>query len=193
MVPAILVILVTAIVSMQAAFNIVQEKESGTIEQINVTPIRKHLFILGKLIPFLVLGVLIFTMGLLVAWAVYGIVPLGSLLVLYGALVVYIISMLGLGLLISTYSATQQQAMSLSFFFINIFNLMSGIFTSLDSMPGWAQAIVAAFPTSHFIRIMRMVVLKGSGWGDIAYPLGAMALIGLLLNTWAVLNYRKTV
>jgi ABC-2 type transport system permease protein len=192
MVPAILVTLVTAMAAMQSAFNIVQEKESGTIEQINVTPIKKHIFILGKLIPFLVLGIIIFSIGLLVGRVIYGIVPVGNLLVLYTSLVVYLFSMLGLGLLLATYSATQMQAMSLSFFFINIFNLMSGVFSSVDSMPQWAQNIVATFPPSHFIKIMRMVVLKGSGLSDITYHLAAMALIGLALNTWAVLNYRKT-
>ena len=192
MVPAILVVLITAMTAMQSAFNIVQEKESGTIEQINVTPIKKHIFIIGKMIPFLVLGLILFTLGLLVGWIFYGIIPIGSLLVLYASLLVYLFAMLGLGLLLATYSGTQQQAMSLAFFFINIFNMMSGVFTALDSMPGWAQAIVATFPPSHFIKIMRMVVLKGSGFGDIIYPLTAMAAIGLFLNTWAVLNYRKT-
>jgi ABC-2 type transport system permease protein len=191
-VPAILVTLVTAIAAMQSAFNIVQEKESGTIEQINVSPIKKHIFIIGKLIPFLVLGIVIFTIGLLVGWLFYGVIPAGNLLVLYASLVVYLFSMLGLGLLVSTYSSTQMQAMSLSFFFINIFNMMSGAFSSVDSMPAWAQNIVVTFPPSHFIKIMRMVVLKGSGFSDIAYHLAAMAVIGLVLNTWAVLNYSKT-
>jgi len=192
MVPAILVVLITAMTAMQSAFNIVQEKESGTIEQINVTPIKKHIFIIGKMIPFLVLGLILFTLGLLVGWIFYGIIPIGSLLVLYASLLVYLFAMLGLGLLLATYSGTQQQAMSLAFFFINIFNMMSGVFTAVDSMPGWAQAIVSTFPPSHFIKIMRMVVLKGSGFADIIYPLTAMAAIGLFLNTWAVLNYRKT-
>jgi ABC-2 type transport system permease protein len=192
MVPAILVTLVTAMVAMQSAFNIVQEKESGTIEQINVSPIRKHIFIIGKMIPFLVLGLVLFTMGLLVGRILYGVKPLGSLLTLYGSLIIYLFAMLGLGLLLATYSGTQQQAMSLSFFFINIFNMMSGVFTAVDSMPGWAQAIVSTFPPSHFIRIMRMVVLKGSGFGDIKYELAWMVGIGIVLNTWAVLNYRKT-
>ena len=191
-VPAILVTLVTAMAAMQSAFNIVQEKESGTIEQINVTPIQKHIFILGKLIPFLVMGIIIFTLGLLVGWIFYGITPLGSFFVLYVSLVDYLFAMLGLGLLLATYSGTQVQAMSLSFFFINIFNMMSGAFTAVDSMPNWAQAIVETFPPSHFIKIMRMVVLKGSGFSDIGYHLAAMAVIGLFLNTWAVLNYRKT-
>jgi ABC-2 type transport system permease protein len=191
-VPAILVTLVTAMAAMQSAFNIVQEKESGTIEQINVTPIKKHIFILGKLIPFMVLGIILFTLGLFIAWLFYGIVPVGSLLTLYGSLIIYLFAMLGFGLLISTYSTTQQQAMSLSFFFILIFNMLSGMFNSVDSMPQWAQTIVQTFPTSHFIKIMRMVVLKGSNFGDISYHLMAMFVIGLILNTWAVLNYRKT-
>jgi ABC-2 type transport system permease protein len=192
MVPAILVTLLTSIASMQSAFNIVQEKEKGTIEQINVTPIRKYIFILGKLIPFLVLGLLLFSMGLVIARAFYGIIPLGSLWVLYGSATVFLFSMLGLGLLLATYSATQQQAMSLAFFFINIFNLLSGVFTAVDSMPNWAKTLVETFPTSHFIKIMRSVVLKGSDFHDISYHLWAMAIIGLVLNTWAVLNYRKT-
>jgi ABC-2 type transport system permease protein len=180
MVPAILVTLVTALAAMQSAFNIVAEKESGTIEQINVTPIKKHIFIIGKLLPFLVLCTIIFTIGLILSR------------VLYISLIVYLFAMLGLGLLISTYSNTQMQAMSLAFFFINIFNMLSGVFTSIDSMPRWAQIIVETFPPSHFIKIMRMVVLKGSNISDITYHLGAMFVIGLVFNTWAVLNYRKT-
>jgi ABC-2 type transport system permease protein len=192
MVPAILVTLVTAMAAMQSAFNIVEEKEKGTIEQINVTPIKKYIFITGKLVPFLVLGIVIFTLGLILARVLYGVVPVGSLAVLYGSLIVYMFAMLGLGLLISTYSGTQQQAMSLAFFFINIFNMMSGVFSPVDSMPDWAKTIVEAFPPSHFIKIMRQVVLKGSGFGDIAYHLVAMAIIAIVLNGWAIINYRKT-
>jgi len=191
MVPGILVTLVTALAAMQSAFNIVAEKESGTIEQINVTPIQKHIFIIGKLIPYLVLATIIFTIGLILGRVLYGIVPVGNIGVLYVSLIVYLFAMLGLGLLISTYSNTQMQAMSLSFFFINIFNMLSGVFTSIDSMPQWAQYIVETFPPSHFIKIMRMVVLKGSGLGDITYHLGAMFVIGLVFNTWAILNYSK--
>jgi ABC-2 type transport system permease protein len=191
-VPAILVTLVTALAAMQSAFNIVLEKESGTIAQINVSPIKKHIFILGKLIPFLVMGIIIFSIGLLIARFIYGIIPVGNLMVLYVSLVVYLFAMLGLGLLVATYSNTQMQAMSLAFFFIMIFNMMSGVFNSVDSMPAWAQTLVETFPPSHFIKIMRMVVLKGSGFSDITYHLEAMGIIGIVLNTWAVLNYRKT-
>ena len=192
-VPAILVSLLTAMSSMQAAFNIVQEKENGTIEQINVTPIKKHIFILGKLLPFLVLSTIVFTLGLGIARLFYGIVPVGNFAVLYVSLIIYLFAMLGMGLLISTYSETQQQAMSLSFFFTMIFNMMSGMFTSVDSMPDWAKAIANLFPPSHFIKIMRMVVMKGSGFADISSHLYWMLGIGMVLTTWAVLNYRKTI
>ena len=108
MVPGILVVLVTMIGSYLCALNIVKEKEVGTIEQINVTPIKKHIFILGKMIPFWVIGIFVFSLGLFgVARLVYQIVPAGSLLLLYGFLSIYLVALLGIGLLISTYSSTQ--------------------------------------------------------------------------------------
>ena len=192
-VPGILVSLLTAMSSMQAAFNIVQEKEQGTIEQINVTPIKKYIFILGKLLPFLVLSVIVFTLGLIVSKVFYNIWPVGNFGILYVSLIIYLFAMLGMGLLISTYSETQQQAMSLSFFFTMIFNMMSGMFTSLDSMPNWAKIVANLFPPSHFIKIMRMVVMKGSDYSDISSHLFWMFGIGLFLTTWAVLNHRKTI
>lgn len=192
MVPGILVLLVTMIAAMQSALNIVREKEIGTIEQINVTPVKKHHFILGKLIPFWVLGNIVFTLGLLIARIVYGIVPAGNIALLYFFLAIYLFTLLGMGLLISTYCNTQQQAMSVAFFFIMIFNMMSGLFTSIDSMPGWAKLITDFIPVSYFIEVMRMIVLKGSGLADIKYHLLAIFGLGVALNTWAVLNYRKT-
>src|SRR6188472_3458627 len=133
MVPGILVILLTMVGSNLAALNIVKEKEIGTIEQINVTPIKKYHFILGKLIPFWIMGIIVFTLGLLVQWLVYGIVPLGSIALLYAFVALYLLAVLGFGLLVSTYSNTQQQAMSIAFFFVMIFNLMGGLYTPTDS------------------------------------------------------------
>jgi ABC-2 type transport system permease protein len=192
MVPAILVSLVTTIAGLSAAFNIVKEKEIGTIEQINVTPIRKSYFILGKLIPFLFIGFVVFSVGLLISWIFYGIVPLGNIALLYLFLEVFLFAILGFGLLISTYSETQQQANSLMFLFMMVFNMMSGLYTPIDSMPGWAQFITHLFPFSYFIDVMRMVVIKGSGLHDILPQIRAVFIIGLVLNTWAILNYRKT-
>ncbi len=192
MVPGILAILVTMVGGFLSALNIVREKEAGTIEQINVTPIRKYHFILGKLIPFWVLGNIVFTLGLLVSWLVYGILPAGSLLVLYGFIWAYLLAVLGFGLLVSTYAETQQQAMFIMFFFMMVFILMGGLFTSTDSMPGWAYFISRLNPVSYLISVMRMVILKGSGWADILPHLGIVMLFAITLNGWAILNYRKT-
>jgi ABC-2 type transport system permease protein len=193
MVPGILAILVTMICAYMCSLNIVKEKEIGTIEQINVTPIKKYHFILGKLIPFWVIGMFVFTVGLfVVARLVYGIVPVGSMLLLYGFLALYLVAMLGFGLLISTYSETQQQAMSVTFFFMMIFLLMSGLFTSVDSMPNWAQFIAKCNPVTYFIEVMRMVVLKGSAFADIKKHFVIMICFAILFNGWAILNYRKT-
>ena len=191
MVPGILVFLVTMLGAIMCSLNIVREKEIGTIEQINVTPVKKYHFILGKLIPFWIIGMFVFTLGLTIARFVYGIVPEGSIGVLYGFLSVYLLAVLGMGLLISTYSDTQQQAMSLSFFFIMIFNLLSGLFTPIESMPGWAQVITWFNPLSYFIEVMRMVVLKGSGFHDIQHNLFIIFIFAVVVNTWAILNYRK--
>jgi ABC-2 type transport system permease protein len=192
MVPGILAILVTMIGGFLSALNIVKEKEVGTIEQINVTPIRKHHFILGKLIPFWVLGNVVFTLGLLVSWLAYDIVPAGSLAVLYLFITIYLMAVLGFGLLISTFCDTQQQAMFIMFFFMMIFILMGGLFTSIDSMPDWAKVITYANPVRYLIDVMRMVILKGSELRDVMWHLVIVAGFAIVLNTLAVINYRKT-
>ena len=191
MVPGILVILLTMVGANLAAINIVREKEIGTIEQINVTPIKKYHFILGKLIPFWVLGLVVLSIGLLIARLAYGIVPAGSLLVIYSFAAVYLLAVLGLGLLVSTYSGNQQQAMLVSFFMMMIFILLGGLYTSVDSMPGWAKAITKINPVAYFIDVMRMVVLKGSGFADIKYHLLTVFGFAVVLNGWATISYRK--
>ena len=191
MVPGILVILVTMVGSFLSALNIVKEKEIGTIEQINVTPIHKYQFILGKLIPFWILGLTILTIGLILSRIFYGIIPVGHVLTIYVFAGVYLLGVLGLGLLLSTYSQTQQQAMLISFFLIMIFILLGGLYTSIDSMPEWAQTFTKFNPVSYFIDVMRMVVLKGSSLYDIRYHLLIVAVFGVVLNTWAVINYKK--
>ena len=191
MVPGVLVILVTMVGAFLSALNIVKEKEVGTLEQINVTPIRKYQFVLGKLIPFWFLGLVILSIGLGIARLVYGIVPVGSLLTIYAFAAVFLIAVLGMGLLVSTFANTQQQAMLLSFFIMMIFILMGGLFTSIDSMPAWAQVVARLNPVSYFIEVMRMVVLKGSSLYDIRNHLMIVFGFGVALSTLAVLNYRK--
>ena len=191
MVPGILVILITMVGSFLATLNIVKEKEVGTIEQINVTPIKRHHFILGKLIPFWILGIIILTIGLFIAWIVYGIVPLGHFYVIYVFAAVYLLGILGLGLLISNYTSNQQQAMLISFFLMMVFILLSGLYTSIDSMPYWARMITRLNPVTYFVDVMRLVVLKGSGLSDISSHIMTMLAFGVVLNGWAVLSYHK--
>lgn len=191
MVPGILVILITMVGLNLAALNIVKEKEIGTIEQINVTPIKKYHFILGKLIPFWILGLLVLTIGLTIARLVYGILPVGSFITIYLFAALYLLAVLGLGLLLSTYAANQQQAMLISFFIMMIFILLGGLYTSIDSMPEWAKTITLFNPVAYFIDVMRMVVLKGSSLADIKYHLLKMAGFAVVFNAWAVFSYRK--
>jgi ABC-2 type transport system permease protein len=192
MVPGILVILVTLIGVILCALNIVAEKEKGTIEQINVTPVKRYQFILGKLIPFWIIGMLVFSIGLLgVARLVYGIIPAGSLLVLYSFLAIYLAAVLGIGLTISAYSSTQQQAMSVAFFFMMIFLLMSGLFTPTESMPEWAKWITKFNPVTYFIEVMRMVVMKGSGFRELKQHFLVIICFAIVSNGWAVWSYRK--
>ncbi|MHA4812578.1 ABC transporter permease [Flavitalea flava] len=192
MVPGILVILVTMVGGFIAALNIVREKEMGTIEQINVTPVKKWQFITGKLIPFWLIGMFDFSIGMLIARFVYGIIPVGSLAVLYLFLAVYLVAVLGVGLLISTYSDNQLQAMFVAFFFIMIFILMSGQFTPVENMPVWARWISRMTPVTYFVEVNRMLILKGSGLSDIKNQLFIEMGFAVVLNGWAILNYRKT-
>lgn len=191
MVPGILVMLVTIVGSFLSAMNIVKEKELGTIEQINVTPIKKYHFISGKLIPFWVLGLLILTIGFIISWILYGIVPVGSLFTIYVFASVYLLAVLGYGLLISTFSNSQQQAMLVTFFLFMVFILLGGLYTPVESMPMWAQWFTRFNPVSYFVEVMRLVILKGSSLGDIAPHICMVLLFAVIINAWAVFSYHK--
>ena len=192
MVPALMVALTTIIGLLLTAQNITREYELGTLEQLNVTPMTKVQFIAAKLIPFWLLSLVIFSLGLAIGKLVFGIPMRGNLLLVYLALMVYLVVVLGLGLWISTITRTQQQAMFVAFFVILIFLLMGGLFTPVDSMPDWAQAVAQANPVKHFVFIMRAVLVRGAGWETIAAPVLGLALGGLAILTLAVLRYRKS-
>lgn len=193
MVPGILAILVTMVGSFLTAMNIVREKEIGTIEQINVTPVKKYEFLLGKLIPFWVLGLLILALGFVVSYVVYGIIPVGSYGLIFFFAGCYLLAVLGIGLLVSTFSDTQQQATLIAFFFMMVFILLSGLYTPVESMPRWAQVISWLNPVTHFVTVIRAIVIKGSGFVDILPELLTVLGFALFYNVWAVVNYRKTV
>jgi ABC-2 type transport system permease protein len=192
MVPALLVALTTIIGLLLTAQNITREYELGTLEQLNVTPMTKVQFIAAKLIPFWLISLVIFSIGLTIGKLVFGIPMRGNLLLVYLALMVYLIVVLGLGLWISTITRTQQQAMFVAFFVILIFLLMGGLFTPVDSMPDWARTVAQANPVKHFVFIMRAVLVRGAGLETIAPPLLGLAAGGCAVLTLAVRRYRKS-
>jgi ABC-2 type transport system permease protein len=192
MLPGILVILVTAIGFLLAGLNMVREKEIGTIEQINVTPVRKYHFIIAKMAPFLLIGLIDLAIGLILGKIAFNIPFEGSILLMFLGSTIFLIAVLGLALFISTFSATQQQYMFVAFFCMIIFILMSGIFTPYESMPMWAQDFNLINPVAYLMRINRMVMLKGSTMPDISRELYSLLLIAVIFTTLAVRRYRKT-
>lgn len=191
MIPALMVMLLTMLCGFLPALNVVTEREKGTIEQINVTPVGKFQFIIAKLIPYWVLGFFVMTVCFGLAYLIYGLFPVGSFVSIYAAAIVFVLVMSGFGLVISNYSGTMQQAMFVMFFFMLIFILISGLFTPISSMPPLFQKIVLVNPLKYFIEIMRAVYLKGSDLIDLAPKIGALLLFAAFSNTWAILSYRK--
>jgi ABC-2 type transport system permease protein len=188
----ILVILVTLIGLMLTALNLVREKEMGTTEQINVTPIRKYQFILAKLVPFWIIALGELAFGLLLARILYNLPVVGSLGLLFLFASVYLLVVLGIGLFLSTVSSTQQQLMFVAFFVIVTFILMSGVFTPAESMPHWAQKINLLNPAAYFMKVIRMILLKGSEFRDITREFYSLCLYAGLILALAITNYRKT-
>jgi ABC-2 type transport system permease protein len=185
MLPGILGILVTAIGFLLAGLNLVREKEAGTIEQINVTPVRKHQFIIAKMVPFLIIGLVLGKLAFNIPFE-------GSIALLLLSASIFLIAVLGFALFISTFSGTQQQFMFIAFFCMIIFILMSGIFTPLESMPYWAQKLDLINPVAYIMRINRMVMLKGSTIRDISGDIYSLMIIAVLFTALAIGRYRKT-
>ncbi len=191
MVPALLVMLLTMLCGFLPAIAIVFEKELGTMEQINVSPVPKTTFILAKLIPFWTIGFIVITIGFIIAWLVYGLIPAGHFYTIYFFAAIYILIVSGLGIVISNYASTLQQAMFIVFFFVLIFIMLSGLYTPIDSMPEWAKWVAAFNPLKYFMDVMRSVYLKGSNTLQMTKQLGALLSFAVVFNTWAVLSYRK--
>jgi len=191
MVPGILVLLITIIGLLLSGMNIVREKEIGTIEQINVTPIKKIQFIAGKLTPFWIIAIFELAFGLFLGKLLFNIPIIGSLWLVFLSASVYLFVVLSFGLLISTVTNTQQQSMLVSFFFMVVFILMSGLFTSIDSMPAWAQMLDRLNPVMYFIKIMRMVLLKGSTFTDIKQYFLSLVVYAICIVSLAIWRYRK--
>ena len=192
MVPGILVLLITNIAMFLSSMNIVKEKELATIEQLNVTPIHKLEFIAGKLIPFWIIAMVDLLIGLLLARFWFGIVIVGSPLLLLSVAAVYLLLVLALGLFISSMTETMQQAMFISWFVLVIFILMSGLFTPVESMPAWAQHLDKLNPLAYFVRINRMIMLKGATFSDFSHDFFILAGYAGAMLFFSILKYRKT-
>ena len=192
MVPGILVILVSMIGLFLSGMNIVREREIGTIEQLNVTPITKFQFMIGKLVPFWIIGMFDLLLGLALARFGFQIPFLGSLTTILIIAGIYLVLIQALGLFISTITETQQQAMFIAWFIMVVFILMGGLFTPLESMPMWAQKVTLANPIAYFIKIMRMVLLKGAGWKEVYGMVLIISAMAAGLLAISVNRYKKT-
>lgn len=190
-IPAIIAMLIALIGCVLSAMNIVTEKENGTIEQMNVSPVRKSVFILSKLIPFWVIGLGILTLSLVLVRVMYGVVPVGSYGSIYVFSFLFLVAFVGLGMLLSTYSNTQQQAMLLCFFFLMIACLLCGMWTPVRSMPGWARVIADLNPMRYYVEAMRLFFAFSSGLRDVLPQMGAMCVFIVVFNGWAMWNYKK--
>lgn len=191
MIPAVLALMLTLIVGFLPALNIVGEKERGTIEQVNVTPISRIEFIASKLIPYWCVGFVMSVIALLVGRALYGIVPEGSILVMFVFLIVFCVLISSFALLVSNYSSSTQQASLTMFFFLVIFILMSGLLTPIRSMPEWAQWLSLLDPMRHIIEVQRLIFVKGPSFGELLPQFCNLTVFALVCSVWAIASYRK--
>lgn len=191
MIPALTGILMMMLCGFLPALNIVGEKEKGTIEQINVTPVSKWSFILAKLIPYWIIGMVVLTLCLLLSWGVYGITCQGPLGLIYLLALLLALFFSSLGLIISNYSDTLQQAMLVMWFFVVCLMLLSGLFTPVRSMPHWAYLTTYINPMHYFVDAVRTVFIRGGDFQSIAHQVLALVISSSVMAVWAVVSYKK--
>ena len=191
MIPALFAIVIMLMTGFLPTLNIVGEKETGTIEQINVTPVSKWAFILSKLIPYWLIALFVITVCLLLSNAIYGITPAGPVWLVYILAMLLALFFSSFGLIISNYSDTMQQAVFVMWFFVVCIMLLSGLFTPTRSMPEWAYLTTYINPMHYFIEAIRTVFIRGGGFAEIAHQILALGIIGLVMSSWAVVSYKK--
>ena len=191
MIPALFAIVMMLMTGFLPALNIVGEKEAGTIEQINVTPVSKWSFILAKLIPYWIIALFVITVCLLLAWGVYGITSKGPVVLIYLLALLLALFFSSLGLIVSNYSDTMQQAIFVMWFFVVMMLLLSGLFTPTRSMPSWAYATTYVNPMSYFVDAIRTVFVRGGGLSSIWHQVLTLLGISSVMAVWAVVSYKK--
>ena len=191
MIPALFAIVIMLMTGFLPTLNIVGEKEAGTIEQINVTPVSKWAFILAKLIPYWIIAIFVITVCLLLSWAIYDITPAGSVALIYLLAMLLALFFSSFGLIISNYSDTMQQAIFVMWFFVVLLMLLSGLFTPTRSMPTLAYLTTYVNPMHYFIEAIRTVFIRGGSLHSIWHQILALTAIALFMSTWAVQSYKK--
>lgn len=191
MIPALFAIVMMLMTGFLPALNIVSEKESGTIEQMNVTPVSKWSFILAKLIPYWIIALFVITVCLLLAWLVYGITSSGPLWLIYLLSMLLALFFSSLGLIISNYSDTMQQAVFVMWFFVVIMLLLSGLFTPTRSMPSWSYLTTYINPVSYFVEAVRTIFIRGGNFQSVWRQVVALSTIATFMGGWAILSYKK--
>ena len=191
MIPALLAMVVMLMTGFLPTLNIVSEKEIGTIEQINVTPVSKWAFILSKLIPYWLIALFVITVFFILAWLIYGITPAGPIWLVYVLAMLLAMFFSSFGLIVSNYSDTMQQAVFVMWFFVMIIMLLSGLFTPTRSMPDWAYTSTYVNPMHYFIDAIRTVFIRGGGFREVAHQVLALLGIGIVMSLWAVQSYKK--
>lgn len=191
MIPALMIMLLIMICGFLPTLNLVSEKETGTIEQMNVTPVKTYIFVLSKVIPYWIIGIIDLSLAMLIAFLVYNLAPVGSLFAIYLAALLFTFVMSGIGIIIANFSSKMSQSMFLMLFVVLICVLMSGLLTPITSMPNWAQSITYALPPRYFIEIMRSVYLKATPITNLTNQYVALLSFAIAINAIAALTYRK--
>lgn len=191
MIPALMTLVLIMLCGFLLALNIVSEKEKGTIEQMNVTPVSKLQFILSKMIPYWFISMFVLTECILLAWMVYGIYPAGNIGLIYLLSMMMALIFSGIGLIISNYSDAMQEAMFVMFFIIMFVMLLSGLFTPVSSMPDWARSVTIINPVTYYIDGMRTVFIRGGNFAGIAENMFILMIFAVVIDVWAVISYKK--
>jgi ABC-2 type transport system permease protein len=191
MIPGIAAMLLLIVTTIVTAMGLSREREMGTLEQVLVTPIRPLFLLVGKMAPFVVIGLVDVALLMAAGTWIFDVPLRGNLLVLLAGTLLYLMTTLGVGLLISTLSTTQQQSFLGGFLFTLPAILLSGVMTPIAAMPGWLQAITYANPVRYYVEVMRTTLLRGAGFSDLWPQLLALTVLGAGILAAATLRFHK--
>lgn len=193
MVPGIAGMLLVIVTTIVTSMGLAREQELGTLEAVRVTPIPTGVLMLGKVLPFIAIGLFDVTAAITAGAWIFDVPLRGSLVWFYVATSLYLLTTVGVGLLVSTIAATQQQAFLGGFMFILPAMLLSGVMTPIRAMPEWLQPVTALNPLRYYMEAIRAILLKGAGFSEVAWQLFALATLGASVLALATSRFRKQV